>query len=392
VRLENGQTQPLPRGRWKAKGETVVLEIEPVAARVVESIYRWAVEHDWGHTAIAAQLNRDGVPAPESLVRQGAVAWSKDTIRAILRNPIYRGTLTYAKAQYSNIGRKRGKVFRPEAQRVVVEGAAPAIVTDALWHAAQARRQPSRFGRGRPWHREYLLSGVIRCGRCGKHYQAKKQVRGRVEAYYVCGGYLASGTAICEALSIPVEYLDEAVLDGIQKRLEQILDREWLARRLRERLIAARAAEPEAPEIAAQLAETRRRIERLVQALAAGAEELPSVRPALVGLERERAHLEARLNAALARSQANDPGLDAVIERILAFLNDIREVLAHGEPGQRKAAVRCFLEGIRIENRTRQAVLSWYRLPRLPADSVRLVELRGFEPLTPRLPASCSPN
>jgi hypothetical protein len=44
-----------------------------------------------------------------------------------------------------------------------------------------------------------------------------------------------------------------------------------------------------------------------------------------------------------------------------------------------------------VEKATRQALLRWFRLPRLP-ESLMLVELRGLEPLTPRLPALCSPN
>ncbi len=43
------------------------------------------------------------------------------------------------------------------------------------------------------------------------------------------------------------------------------------------------------------------------------------------------------------------------------------------------------LQGIRIEKTTRQAVLRWHRLPRVD-ESLKLVELRGLEPLTPRLP------
>ena len=35
---------------------------------------------------------------------------------------------------------------------------------------------------------------------------------------------------------------------------------------------------------------------------------------------------------------------------------------------------------------SRYALLRWHRLPRLKDVSVKLVELRGFEPLTPRLP------
>jgi hypothetical protein len=62
-----------------------------------------------------------------------------------------------------------------------------------------------------------------------------------------------------------------------------------------------------------------------------------------------------------------------------------------GEPEERKAVVRAFLQEIRIEKTTRQAVSRWHRLPRL-FESLKLVELRGLEPLTPRLPALCSPN
>ena len=66
-------------------------------------------------------------------------------------------------------------------------------------------------------------------------------------------------------------------------------------------------------------------------------------------------------------------------------------MLGAGTPEERKAVVRAFLQGIRIEKTTRQAILRWYRLPRVDV-SLMMVELRGLEPLTPRLPALCSPN
>lgn len=56
-----------------------------------------------------------------------------------------------------------------------------------------------------------------------------------------------------------------------------------------------------------------------------------------------------------------------------------------------RVVVRAFLQEIRTEKTTRQAVLRWHRLPRV-GESLKLVELRGLEPLTPRLPALCSPN
>lgn len=72
------------------------------------------------------------------------------------------------------------------------------------------------------------------CAHCGKRFQAQKQVRGRVPAHYVCGGYIDSGASVCDAPRVPVPYLEEAVLDGIQKRLDLVLDRERLRSQLAE--------------------------------------------------------------------------------------------------------------------------------------------------------------
>jgi hypothetical protein len=69
-----------------------------------------------------------------------------------------------------------------------------------------------------------------------------------------------------------------------------------------------------------------------------------------------------------------------------------RDVLESGEPEERKAVVRTFLGGITIDKKAGRATLAWFRLPALPNVGLKLVELRGVEPLTPRLPALCSPN
>jgi hypothetical protein len=43
-----------------------------------------------------------------------------------------------------------------------------------------------------------------------------------VSAYYRCGGYVASDVAFCDTPKIPTEYLEDAVLEGIQKRLDGV--------------------------------------------------------------------------------------------------------------------------------------------------------------------------
>jgi hypothetical protein len=110
-----------------------------------------------------------------------------------------------------------------------------------------------------------------------------------------------------------------------------------------------------------------------------------------VDLERQAQQLERELQAARARaSDATPARVDAIAAGLVQELGQAAAVLRGGEPEERKRVVRCFLQGIRIEKATRRAVLRWYRLPQ--ASFVKLVELRGVEPLTPRLPALCSPN
>ena len=376
--------------RWKAKGETLVLDVDPIEAAVVLDSYDSYVTRGMGLCAISAMLNERGVPPATSDRRRGVHAWTKGTVWAILRNPIYVGTLIYGKSRYSEIGKKQGKVRRPDADRIVVEQAAPVIVPRPLWEAAQAKHGSRKFGVGRPWHHPYLLSGLIVCGHCGKRFRAHKQLHGSVSAYYVCGGYIASGRSVCDGLRISLPYLDEAVVDGIQKRLRRVLDEDLLRSTLRELLASQQqAAEDLTGALEAQLAGTRQQIGRLVDALAGGAD-LSSVRGRLAELEREEARLQAELEQN--RSVPTPPGdLSATIHDLIGALDRFPEVLESGNDEERKAVVRAFLQEIRVEKGTRQAILSWYRLPRTDV-SLKLVELRGLEPLTPRLPALCSPN
>jgi DNA invertase Pin-like site-specific DNA recombinase len=368
----------LEPGRWKAKGERVSLVVDAVEAAIVRDIFDAYATRGWGLAAIAHRLNERAVPPPTSLRRQGVPAWTKSTIWAILRNPIYRGTLVYAKTGYAEIGKRHGKVKRAEKDRIVVEQAFPEIVPRDLWEAAQAKRTTQRYGVGRPWHRPYLLSSMIACEHCGKKFQAHQPTRRLENAYYVCGGYIASGVSVCDGLRVPMSYLDEAVLDGIQKRLDRVLDRDVLRQRLRQLLETDGPREGTIEALEARLAESRRRIARLVDVAAAGSEDLPSVRAALVGLERERAGLEAELAETRARAGAPERS-DAVAEALIESLSRSREILEAGDSEERRRLVRAFLHGVEIRKTTRQAILSWYRLLNPAELSVKLVAPRGID-------------
>ncbi len=256
----------------------------------------------------------------------------------------------------------------------------PAIVPRELWQAAHRPREEQPFGAGRYWRRPYLLSRRIQCGHGGTRYQARRRDRGRVYASYVCGGYVASGREVCPSPSIPARYLDEAVLDGTQKRLEPALDLTELSRRIQ--ALVAPSGDPEATvrSLAASLRETEAKIGRLVAALAAGLEDVPSVRAHLLALERQRERLERDLAQARKRLAGGGRAHRALLEELVFGVRNLRELLENGDPEERQAVVRTLLAGVRVEPAKHRIVLRWYRLPQHL--SVKLVAVGGIEPPT----------
>jgi hypothetical protein len=77
----------------------------------------------------------------------------------------------------------------------------------------------------------------------------------------------------------------------------------------------------------------------------------------LAELERERRSFEAEVAQARGRTTGSPNELEATVDTLIDALQRFPEVLVAGEPEERKAVVRAFLQEIRIEKTTRQAVL-----------------------------------
>ena len=80
------------------------------------------------------------------------------------------------------------------------------------------------------------------------------------------------------------------------------------------------------------------------------------------------------------RAHLREDRREQAITDLLESLGNVRQVLESGSAEERKAVVRAFLDGIRIDKNKRQATLRWYRLPR--DASVKLVAVGGIEPPT----------
>ena len=147
--------------------------IDPAEAAIVKRVFS-AYLAGQSPRAIAAALNREGVPAPFG--RQ----WNASTINGnpqrgngILCNALYAGRLVYNRVRMIKDPETGKRVSRlnPPAERTTHDLPELRIIAADDWEAVQARKRavigvPARQ-QLRPKH---LFSGLARCGHCGGAY------------------------------------------------------------------------------------------------------------------------------------------------------------------------------------------------------------------------------
>ena len=180
--------------------------------------------------AIARDLNKEGIRGPEGR------EWSNTTIRGqnqrgtgILNNSLYRGILEWNRCSYTKDPRTGKRVARPNPPELWERTQVPhlRIVNDALWERVKSRQGKIRAKQTQPiglgieksdnplnrTHRSrYLLSGLLRCGRCGGDFTIVSKNR------FSCSTRKRKGT--CDNnLSISRNEIEARVLVGLKERL-----------------------------------------------------------------------------------------------------------------------------------------------------------------------------
>lgn len=160
-------------------GRLEITEEEAQTVRLIYNLYVYGMEinghqKDVSFRAIASYLTRMGLPTPRR-----AACWSHLTVRRIIENVVYIGTLKYCTRK-----RVANKYLeRPKNQWIVVEHAHEAIIDTETWARSQAKIKENKV----PPHVKLdfspcELAGLIVCSRCGhrmvrqysnQHYRKK---------------------------------------------------------------------------------------------------------------------------------------------------------------------------------------------------------------------------
>ena len=136
--------------------------------------------------------------------------WYKGGLHYLLNNEAYTGTAVWGRTS------KGEKAHDP----VRVEGAWPALVSRKLFDAVQQAmrdrapkvQRPARVGS------KFLLSGLLRCGVCGRPYIGQGAKSGQY-GYYICGTLYREGAGTCQARYLNAPRVEEFVVEKIRERI-----------------------------------------------------------------------------------------------------------------------------------------------------------------------------
>jgi DNA invertase Pin-like site-specific DNA recombinase len=397
--LDGRLTRIVPRGERlvaSKQDRAILVPSTPERTATIKRIFHECVELGWGYRTIADGLNKDGMPSPRdgNWSANTHAMWSVGTIRAILKNPAYKGDLVWNRRTFAKFHRVKGGVAdarsrvdankpreNSEADWIVSENTHEPLVSPTLFHRAQElmKSRGNHVGlnhvrSGKGLRSPFLLSGLITCGRCGQNYQGRtinstkhRKDGSKIKSYYyACGGWVMKGSSACTKHLLRRDPLEELLLDTIQARLLNLLsgEGERLLRQFVDEEIAAQGLDPrrEKATLRARLAEIDQTASVVLESAS------PETRPFIDSKLRELAAEKRRLQERLDELEAIDrPAInaDAVVRGGLAALQDLPRMLENANIEARKEFVRAFIGGITIRPESGVLDLQMKTLPSL---------------------------
>lgn len=284
-----------------------------------------------GLKEILKGLNNEGIAGPKGK------DWIKTTVHGILTNEVYTGTLIW--------GRNSIRGLPP----IRVENAWQAIVSKETFDNAQSQlksRAPS-YLHPRRTASHFLLSGVAKCGYCGKALVGHDAKHGQF-TYYVCGTLLKKGAGACPSRYINGTKFEHVVVDKIK---EQILTEEnlkELVRQINEEVeIASVEYRERLDTVLFELEDTSQRLTRLYDALETNRLGIDDLAPRIQELRHRQAQL-LTTKAELEHKLSDRRVYLADMETVTQYVKDLRTLLDESPLMERKSFIKSFIQEARV--------------------------------------------
>lgn len=220
-----------PYGYKRSDTKRNHLVVDEYPASVVQDIFKWKLG-GMNPDGIAQKLNENGILSPMEYKKSIGLnyksgfrikdksLWTPVTVRRILTNQVYVGTLIQGVRTTPNYKVKTVKVNKAEEWCVVHENHEP-LVSEKNFNLVQrlllldTRTSPGE-------ERVFPLAGLVECGDC-KSPMVKKttHANGKKYIYYVCSKNKKERT--CSSHCIKAEELENVVLAVLQKHIETVI-------------------------------------------------------------------------------------------------------------------------------------------------------------------------
>ena len=210
------------------------LIIDEEAAEVVKKIFFMFINGK-SIIGIAKQLNEEGIPNPSMYKKIKGMKynhpskekndglWSDCSVRRILRNETYTGSMVQGKNTTISYKIKKCRQI-PKENWIIVKGTHQAIIDEETFIKVQSmfsnhvRTSPKTYEAD-------LFAGIVKCSDCKKVMSKKTNVHPYgTYRYYKCSGNKKLKISQCGNHTIRIDRLEEAVLQTLQKMIDTSIE------------------------------------------------------------------------------------------------------------------------------------------------------------------------
>lgn len=322
--------------------------------RVVQGIFQWRLQ-GLGYRSIANKLNADDVPCPRrGRWRNKDQKWSSNTIREILRNPVYCGWRVFNRHPQSHItGRSKAAWYNDQGEWIIKRDAHPSLISNEVFRAANEHRKKYTRQNRHFYESPYLLSGLVVCNRCQFNFQGQtkksRSADGKIKLlrYYEDSGYTSKGHSVCRSFLLRSEELENFVLGQITKMLRgsDFVEKATIA--LRERLRDRRQHGNYVNELSTKLEGNQKALHSLLQLVRNGAD-LQEINDEILSIQKERKYLEEQLSS-LQSHVVSERDIESLADQVRVLVDDFKTTFRKAPLHLQKNLIRRFVHRVVID-------------------------------------------
>jgi site-specific DNA recombinase len=354
-RVIAGMERKASRGEWtggsvpygyRLDSERRHLEPDPAETPLIEEVFDRYARRLEGATTIARWLTDNGYRTKNNK------PFNPQAVFTILRNRVYLGEIFY-----------RGKHYEAPHSALISSG-----LFDRAQEILRGRGEDASLRRSN--QADYLLTGLVSCRRCGKHYvgAAATSKAGRYR-YYVCITRQRYGRKQCDADSLRADELEGLLLDQLGRVLN---DRPLLHEAIADAHAELNADRPrrqaELAQLASETKKTDAALERYFDAFEAGTLTAAACKQRVDELVSRRTVFEQRKTELEAAGAEERPALtDGDLAELAA---ETATIIRNGNRRQVKALLQALVQRIEVESRGRIQPVFFVPAVRAPDGSV----------------------